>query len=49
LGAKALAALILLPLKLPDCWTGRCSQKDRIPGGYFCIVRKKVLTSLEAS
>ncbi len=37
---KALAALSLYPLKFFDLVTRRSSEKDRIPGGYFCIVMK---------
>lgn len=37
---KALAALLLYPLKWFDLLTERSTEKDRIPGGYFCIARK---------
>ncbi|MCY2994325.1 MAG: hypothetical protein NTY19_41595 [Planctomycetota bacterium] len=35
LPAKALAATFLLPVKLPDLWSHRSAQRDRIPGGYY--------------
>ncbi len=40
LPAKALAAVLLLPVKLPDLCAQRSAQKDRIPGGYYCVVQK---------
>lgn len=40
LPTKGLATVALAPLKLFDRLTPHPSQKDRIPGGYFCIVRK---------
>jgi SAM-dependent methyltransferase len=40
LPAKALAAVLLLPVKLPDLWSHRSAQQDRIPGGYYYIVQK---------
>jgi hypothetical protein len=40
LPAKALAAILLLPVKLPDVWSHRSAQRDRIPGGYYCVAQK---------
>jgi len=37
---KVLAALFLYPLKLFDLVTERSQERDRIPGGYFCIAMK---------
>lgn len=37
---KGVAAVFLYPLKIPDFWSNICPQKDRIPGGYYCIARK---------
>jgi SAM-dependent methyltransferase len=37
---KALAAVVLYPLKWLDGWLGRGAQRDRIAGGYFVIARK---------
>ena len=41
LPTKALAALLLLPLKLPDLLSSRLPQRHRIPGGYYCIAEKR--------
>jgi len=41
---KALFALFLYPLKWFDLISDRSLEKDRIPGGYFCVARK-ILTS----
>jgi len=38
--AKGAAALLLSPIKLLDLVSDRSAQKDRIPGGYFCVVKK---------
>ena len=38
---KGLSAILCAPLQWFDCLTRFSNQKDRIPGGYFCIVRKK--------
>jgi SAM-dependent methyltransferase len=38
---KLLAALLLYPFKWFDLITGRSAERDRIPGGYFCIARKE--------
>ena len=38
---KGLSAILFAPLQLFDALTRFSSQKDRIPGGYFCIARKK--------
>lgn len=40
LPAKGFASVALLPLKWPDLLSHRSPQKDRIPGGYFCVARK---------
>lgn len=37
---KALAALILYPVKFFDLLTPYSKEKDRIPGGYLCVARK---------
>jgi SAM-dependent methyltransferase len=37
---KALAAIMLYPVKFFDLLTPFSQEKDRIPGGYFCIARK---------
>jgi SAM-dependent methyltransferase len=41
LPTKAAMALLLFPLKLADLVTPYAPEADRIPGGYFCIVRKR--------
>lgn len=38
--AKALASLALYPIKSFDLVTEWSKEKDRIPGGYFCIAKK---------
>jgi SAM-dependent methyltransferase len=38
--AKGFAALLFSPFKLFDFLTDSSAQKDRIPGGYFCVVEK---------
>ncbi len=38
---KALAAILLYPFKIFDLVTDRSPEKDRIPGGYFCVAIKK--------
>ena len=38
--AKGAAAVLLYPLKWFDLLTSRSAERDRIPGGYFCIARK---------
>jgi hypothetical protein len=37
---KALAALVLYPLKTFDMITKHSAESDRIPGGYFCVARR---------
>lgn len=37
---KAIVALTLYPLKWFDLISDRSSEKDRIPGGYFCVASK---------
>lgn len=37
---KALAALALYPLKAFDALTKYSAESDRIPGGYYCVVRR---------
>lgn len=37
---KLCAALMLYPFKWFDMLTPRSAEKDRIPGGYFCVARK---------
>ena len=37
---KGLCALLFTPIKLLDLVSDSSPQKDRIPGGYFCIVKK---------
>jgi SAM-dependent methyltransferase len=37
---KGLFAILLTPIKLLDFLSDRSPQKHRIPGGYFCIVKK---------
>jgi SAM-dependent methyltransferase len=39
--AKGLAALVCWPLQWFDVLTRFSNQRDRIPGGYFCIARKR--------
>lgn len=41
LPVKALAAILLWPLKVADLLTPFVSEADRIPGGYFCIAVKR--------
>jgi len=41
---KAVSALILYPLKWYDCITDMSLEKDRIPGGYFCVVNKQKIS-----
>ncbi len=38
--AKALAALVLYPLKAFDVLTRHSTEADRIPGGYYCVARR---------
>ena len=38
--AKALAAMLLYPLKAFDVLTRYSAESDRIPGGYYCVVRR---------
>ena len=38
---KGLCAILFAPLQWLDCLTKFSDQKDRIPGGYFCVVTKK--------
>jgi SAM-dependent methyltransferase len=37
---KVLAAIALYPVKFFDILTPFSNEKDRIPGGYFCIAKK---------
>lgn len=39
--AKGIAALLWAPLRLFDLLTRFSDQRDRIPGGYFCVARKR--------
>lgn len=39
---KGFMALLLYPVKFFDILTKYSSQKDRIPGGYYCIARKRL-------
>lgn len=39
--SKATAAVFLYPLKLFDVLTPAATEKDRIPGGYYCVARKR--------
>ncbi len=39
--AKGIAALLWAPLRLFDLMTRFSDQRDRIPGGYFCVARKR--------
>jgi SAM-dependent methyltransferase len=41
LPAKAVAAIAPFPLKFADLLTPFASEADRIPGGYFCVARKR--------
>jgi SAM-dependent methyltransferase len=38
---KGLAALLCMPLQWLDCLTPLSAEKDRIPGGYFCVAMKR--------
>lgn len=40
LPAKGLGAALFLPIKLLDLVSDFSAQRDRIPGGYFCVAEK---------
>lgn len=49
LPAKASAAVLLAPLKLADSVTHICPERDRIPGGYFCVAEKVLSNNADAA